>query len=757
MAVAVSDLKSKVWSVVGRRYGFNPVSGKKVIQVNNSTATVKVGGDEGKRILKVYSPVFLQNFEVVTDFSKMIELRDRELEILSMLNHPNLPHLEDKFSFLLNDELGNEFENIVACMNFFEAKNLRTLIDDKRLLSETDSLVVLKDVLSALAYLQSDSRKAVVHRDIKPENVLFDSNNAFLIDFNFSSFLDSKQVITQHGSTMLWSFGYYPAEFYKQEQNLSMDLFALGRVVVSGMYGTDIMNICKGDFDAKLDLGPLRVSDNLKSFLEILTEPKIEKRFESATQALDVLDNLDKINLWNRRFSFSKLFRGSGKSSEQVKLEIALEEAKLKEAEEKLGELKGLLAGKNAQVDLVNSELSEKTHIWETGLNELESLKVKSEKVNLEVAAAVSIVSKAQKEYNYFSEAVPETQQKLSEIKKQAALVLGDKSLIKVASKLPSIDELNKFDSVEDISSLLRLLESDKSNLLNNVKDVDKYIGQLNACARKLGHASFSLPANFDVSKIVFTPYYSYDGVRAAFEQRRHSQRKTILLSLPLIALFRGLDESFSSALWKVSGDWMYYTAVSEWLAMPAKNSKGSAKVVVSHGLNGYFFADSSRMPNSEIGVLSKESFDKMFESAVSLEDFRRNGIDLFSPSSIRLEGRDAEAFLKLRDRYSLKDLKESPIDILLGNKQILEKYFETAKNTDYNKNQNDGKIGVYINYNEPASGACGRVAFLYCDGLRGSDFIGGGRFVGVALEFERPSFQLGSPCVIENPVRIHH
>jgi hypothetical protein len=167
---------------------------------------------------------------------------------------------------------------------------------------------------------------------------------------------------------------------------------------------------------------------------------------------------------------------------------------------------------------------------------------------------------------------------------------------------------------------------------------------------------------------------------------------------------------------------------------MPAKNSRESARVVVSHGLNGYFFVDSSRMPNWEIGVLSKESFDEMFESGITFEDFRKNGIDLFSSSSIRLEGNEAEAFLKLQGRFSLAELNESPIDVLLGCKQILENYFETAKNTDYNKNRNDCKIGVCINYESPASGACGRVACLdSSSGLGGLDFNLNGRFVGVA------------------------
>jgi len=735
MTVAVSDLKSKVLSVLEKDYGFDMDSEKtKIISIRNSTATIKAEGRDGPEILKVYSPVFLENFkDWSTNFLDFAKLRDRELEILSMLNHPNLPRLTNKISFALKDESELEFENIVACINFFEAKNLRSLIADGRRLSEGDSRIILKDVLSALSYLQSDPRRAVVHRDIKPENILFDSKNAYLIDFNFSAFLDSEEVITNRGSTMIWSFGYYPAELYKFQKNLSMDLFALGRTVVSSMYGTDIMSLCRGDFEAKLDLRPLDVSSDLKWFLEKLTEPKVKGRFENASQALEVLDNLDRMNLWTKKFSIPNPFNGNGKTSDQLRIEAELEKAKLKEAESEIIELRKLLDGANDSIKSIKSDVSAKDCALSNEISKLGGLSEQFEKTQHEVAIMVAKLRGATEDFTDLSVALPEAQQKLSEIKEKVSLVLGDQSLIQVASNLPSMDELNKFDNVGDISSLLRLLESEKFNLLRTSEDVRRYIRQLNDCARKLYNTNFSLPSNFDVSKIVFTYYSSSDGIRAAFEQRRHSQRKTILLSLPLIALLRGLDADFSSSLWKERGSLKWCHAVSEWLAMPAKNSRGDARVVVSHGLNGYFFEDSSRMPNGGIGVLSEESFYERFEAGITFEEFRKNGIDLFSPSSIRLEGRDAEAFLKLRGRYLLGELEETPIDILLGNKQILERYFETAKNTAYNKNQDDDQISVHIEHSEPASGACGGVACLNIGGIiEAGNFEDDGRFVGV-------------------------
>jgi len=142
-----------------------------------------------------------------------------------------------------------------------------------------------------------------------------------------------------------------------------------------------------------------------------------------------------------------------------------------------------------------------------------------------------------------------------------------------------------------------------KMQALKDKQQKQKPGGQPLPSAFSGGKGKLVLPSSFDVSKIGFTPYYSVDNIRTAFELCKNAKDGKVVFNLPLLALFRGFDSLFSSLLWKEDGDWRRCHSVSEWLAMPAKNSRESARVVVSHGLNGYFFVDSSRMPNWEIGV----------------------------------------------------------------------------------------------------------------------------------------------------------
>lgn len=101
-----------------------------------------------------------------------------EIDILKNLDHPNIVRLyevfEDKHYIYLVTELctgGELFDEILKRKQF----------------SEKDAALVIKQVLSAIAYCHG---MKVAHRDLKPENVLLNTKNntdiVKVIDFGTS-------------------------------------------------------------------------------------------------------------------------------------------------------------------------------------------------------------------------------------------------------------------------------------------------------------------------------------------------------------------------------------------------------------------------------------------------------------------------------------------------------------------------------------------------------------------------------------------
>jgi serine/threonine protein kinase len=105
---------------------------------------------------------------------KARELFDREARILQKLgSHPQIPKL---YAFF--DE-NNEFYLV---QDYIEGLTLEKEIEEKQVLSESEVIFLLQDVLSILKFVHQEN---VIHRDIKPANLIRrkGDNKFVLIDF----------------------------------------------------------------------------------------------------------------------------------------------------------------------------------------------------------------------------------------------------------------------------------------------------------------------------------------------------------------------------------------------------------------------------------------------------------------------------------------------------------------------------------------------------------------------------------------------
>jgi serine/threonine protein kinase len=120
----------------------------------------------------------------------------REVHVAAQLYHPHILPLID--SGVSADETSSDGV-LYYVMPYVEGESLRTRLARDGALSITDSVRILRDVASALAYAHE---RGVVHRDIKPENVLLAGRHALVADFGVA-----KAVSAAGGAETLTSAG----------------------------------------------------------------------------------------------------------------------------------------------------------------------------------------------------------------------------------------------------------------------------------------------------------------------------------------------------------------------------------------------------------------------------------------------------------------------------------------------------------------------------------------------------------------------
>lgn len=153
-------------------------------------------------------------------------LIQRELDILRLVNHPNIVRLydlfdtQDKLYFVLEHMAGGALYEVLA------SKNIH--------FSEERASAIIKDILCGLVYLHE---KGIVHRDVKPENILTTGKTwpftSKLADFGLSNFLDAGALESKVGTPYFCAREVVTNETY----GTKADLWSLGVVAYEMLSG----------------------------------------------------------------------------------------------------------------------------------------------------------------------------------------------------------------------------------------------------------------------------------------------------------------------------------------------------------------------------------------------------------------------------------------------------------------------------------------------------------------------------------------
>ncbi|MBN1413372.1 MAG: serine/threonine protein kinase [Spirochaetales bacterium] len=215
---------------------------------------------------------------------KEVELFEREINTLKNLDHPNIPDYYDNFEFIYE---GKTF--YVLVMEYIEGTNLYNLVKSGKHFIPNEAENILKKLLDILEYIHT-IKPSLVHRDINPKNIIQKKDGEiYLVDFGAVGTLVADTVAASKSNTFVGTLGYMPPEQLYGKSLPASDIYALGVTMLYLLSGKE-----PADFELRnmtLDYSAyLKISGGFKHLLDRMIEPSLEKRIDSAGQALKMLD-----------------------------------------------------------------------------------------------------------------------------------------------------------------------------------------------------------------------------------------------------------------------------------------------------------------------------------------------------------------------------------------------------------------------------------------------------------------------------------
>lgn len=197
-----------------------------------------------------------------------------EAYIQASINHPNIARLYEYTEA--------EGKHCIV-MEYAEGESLGTLLHRKGRLSSAETENILRQLVSALAYLH---KKEIIHRDIKPQNFKVQSDGTVkMLDFGIAKHKYSPKL-TQQGF-VVGTMEYLAPEQFEQKEELKSDIWSLGVMTYELLTGYM-------PFEASNPL-TLRTNINRGNY----TDPKILVP-DISEKLSDIIDKCFKVNPANR-------------------------------------------------------------------------------------------------------------------------------------------------------------------------------------------------------------------------------------------------------------------------------------------------------------------------------------------------------------------------------------------------------------------------------------------------------------------------
>ena len=212
--------------------------------------------------------------------SKVLELFEREANILASLDRPAIPKFLD--SCYIDRATHRQFYLV---RELIDGESLADLVKKGWHASEEEIKDIAIQILECLEYLHGLEPPAI-HGDIKPENIIrCRDGKVFLVD------LKAVPEVYRHPfaeDLLVGTVGYMPPEQYSSPVKPATDIYGLGATLLFLLTHSSPEELPQHQLRIQFR-DRVNVSPELADVLEKMLEPFIEDRFKSATQVLEVL------------------------------------------------------------------------------------------------------------------------------------------------------------------------------------------------------------------------------------------------------------------------------------------------------------------------------------------------------------------------------------------------------------------------------------------------------------------------------------
>lgn len=223
---------------------------------------------------------------------EVIEATDtfnREVTLLSALNHPNLPKMYAHFT---------DASHWYLVMEYISGQTLEEYLKRSRRghLSLKHALKIGLALANVLAYLH-EQRPAVIFRDVKPANVMLTrTGQVYLIDFGIARRFSAQK---KKDTGPLGSPGFAaPEQYGRAQSDQRTDIYGLGATLQTLLTGRDPLELRVGQPSLRTKLLPVALRELLASMLEA-DATKRPKDMQTIAECLEKL-----IRRWHHVFSF---------------------------------------------------------------------------------------------------------------------------------------------------------------------------------------------------------------------------------------------------------------------------------------------------------------------------------------------------------------------------------------------------------------------------------------------------------------------
>jgi serine/threonine protein kinase len=215
---------------------------------------------------------------------KELELFKREVEVLKNIDYPLIP---DYYDYFESDHKGQKL--FILAQEFVNGSNLYQHVKNGKHFSAGEVKEILKTMLTTLDYIHN-LRPPVVHRDINPKNIIMDNQKrVFLVDFGAVGHIIDNTIAASKSDTFVGTIGYMPPEQLYGKAAPASDLYSLGVSILFLLSGKEPSEFKLKDLKLEYSIH-VDVPDALVRLIDKMIEPNIDKRVQSAREALRILE-----------------------------------------------------------------------------------------------------------------------------------------------------------------------------------------------------------------------------------------------------------------------------------------------------------------------------------------------------------------------------------------------------------------------------------------------------------------------------------